>query len=82
MSKLIDKSFVSTIIRQSHKLSNSTVPITSRPVSSGNLLHIANRRVETTGTLFNQHNHMTSMGITNYSCIFLYGINLMQYDYQ
>ena len=49
------KSLVSTIIRQPHKLSlhQSTVLITSRPVSSGNLLHIADRRVEIMG--FTQH---------------------------
>ena len=50
-SYLQDNSLVSTIIRQPHRLSlhNSTVLITSRPVSSGNLLHIANRRVEILG---------------------------------
>ena len=49
------KSLVSTIIRQPHKLSlhQSTVLITSRPVSSGNLLHLADRRVEIMG--FTQH---------------------------
>ena len=49
------KSLVSTIIRKPHKLSlhQSTVLITSRPVSSGNLLHIADRRVEILG--FTQH---------------------------
>ena len=54
-SYLQDKSLVSTIIRQPHKLSlhQSTVLITSRPVSSGNLLHIADRRVEILG--FTQH---------------------------
>ena len=48
---LMNDSFVSTIIRQPHKLSlhQSTVLITSRPVSSGNLLHIADRRVEILG---------------------------------
>ena len=48
-------SLVSTIIRQPHKLSlhQSSVLITSRPVSSGNLLHIADRRVEILG--FTQH---------------------------
>ena len=52
---LMNNSFVSTIIQQPHKLSLhlSTVLITSRPVSSGNLLHIANRRVEILG--FTQH---------------------------
>ena len=51
----MDKSIVSTIIRQPHKLSlhQSTVLITSRPVASGNLLHIADRRVEILG--FTQH---------------------------
>ena len=54
-SYLQDKSLVSTIIRQPHKLflHQSTVLITSRPVSSGNLLHIADRRVEILG--FTQH---------------------------
>ena len=49
------KSLVSTIIRQPHKLSlhHSTILITSRPVSSGNLLHIADRRLEILG--FTQH---------------------------
>ena len=49
------KSLVSTIIRQPWKrsLHRSTVLITSRPVSSGNLLHIADRRVEILG--FTQH---------------------------
>ena len=44
-------SFVSKLIRQPQKLSlhQSTVLITSRPVSSGNLLHIVNRRVEIMG---------------------------------
>ena len=48
-------SLVSTIIRQPWELSlhQSTVLITSRPVSSGNLLHIADRRVEILG--FTQH---------------------------
>ena len=52
---LMKNSFVSTIIQQPHKLSLhlSTVLITSRPVSSGNLLHIADRRVEILG--FTQH---------------------------
>ena len=52
---LQNNSLVSTIIRQPHKLSlhQSTVLITSRPVSSGNLLHIADRRVEILG--FAQH---------------------------
>ena len=50
-SHLQKKSLVSTIIRQPHKLSlhRATVLITSRPVSSGNLLHIADRRVEILG---------------------------------
>ena len=44
-------SIVSTIIRQPHKLSlhQSAVLITSRPVASGNQLHIADRRVEILG---------------------------------
>ena len=44
-------SLVSTIIRQPHKLflHQTTVLITSRPVSSGNLLHLADRRVEILG---------------------------------
>ena len=52
---LMNNSLVSTIIRQPHKLSlhQSAVLITSRPVSSGNLLHIADRRVEILG--FTQH---------------------------
>ena len=52
---LMEDSFVSTIIRQPHKLSLnlSTILITSRPVASGNLLHIADRRVEILG--FTQH---------------------------
>ena len=47
----MSNSIVSTIIGQSHKLSLhlSTVLITSRPVSTGNLLHIADRRVEILG---------------------------------
>ena len=50
-SHLQTSSLVSTIIRHPHKLSlhQSTVLITSRPVSSGNLLHIADRRVEILG---------------------------------
>ena len=45
------QSLVSTIIKEPHKLSlhKSTVLVTSRPVSSGNLLHIANKRVEILG---------------------------------
>ena len=52
---LMNNSLVSTIIHQPHKLSlhRSTVLITSRPVSSGNLLHIADRRIEILG--FTQH---------------------------
>ena len=52
---LMNESLVSTIIRQPHKLSLhlSTVLITSRPVSSGSLLHIADRRIEILG--FTQH---------------------------
>ena len=44
-------SLISTILRQPHKLSlhQSTVLITSRPVATGNLLHIADRRVEILG---------------------------------
>ena len=54
-SYLQKKSLVSTIIRQPHMLSlhQSTILITSRPVSSGNLLHISDRRVEILG--FTQH---------------------------
>ena len=54
-SHLQTNSLVSTIIRQPHKLSlhQSTVLITTRPVSSGNLLHIADQRVEVLG--FTQH---------------------------
>ena len=50
-SNLMNNSFVSMIIQQPHKLSlhQSTVLITSRPVASGNLLHIADRRVEILG---------------------------------
>ena len=53
---LMKNSLVSTIIQQPHKLSlhQSTVIITSRPVSSGNLLHIADRRVEILGFTQNQ----------------------------
>ena len=48
---LMSDSLVSTIIRQPHKLSlqQSNVVITSRPVASGNLLNIADRRVEIMG---------------------------------
>ena len=44
-------SLVSTILQQPHKLSlhQSTVLITSRPVATGNLFHIADRRVEILG---------------------------------
>ena len=54
-SHLQTNSLVSTIIREPRKLylHQSTVLITSRPVSSGNLLHIADRRVEILG--FTQH---------------------------
>ena len=54
-SHLQTNSLVSTIIRQPHKLSlhQSTVLITARPVSSVNLLKIADRRVEILG--FTQH---------------------------
>ena len=50
-SHLQNNSLVSTIIRQPHKLSlhQSTILITSRPVSSGNLLHFADRQVEILG---------------------------------
>ena len=49
--ELQEKSLVSTIIRAPHKLSlhQSTVLITTRPVASGNLLHIADQRVEILG---------------------------------
>ena len=52
---LMNSSLISTIIHQPYKLSlhRSTVLITSRPVSSGNLLHIADRRIEILG--FTQH---------------------------
>ena len=48
---LMSNSLVSTIIHQPHKLSlhQSYVVITSRPVASGNLLTIADRRVEIMG---------------------------------
>ena len=48
---LMSDSLVSTIIRQPHKLSlhQINVVITSRPVASGNLLNIADRRVEIMG---------------------------------
>ena len=48
---LMKDSLVSTILRQPHKVSlhQSTVLITSRPVASGNLLNIADRRVEILG---------------------------------
>ena len=54
-SHLQKTSLVSTIIQQPHKLSlhQSTVLITTRPVSSGNLLRIADQRVEILG--FTQH---------------------------
>ena len=54
-SLLQTNSLISTIIREPHKLSlhESAVLITSRPVSSGNLLHIVDRRVEILG--FTQH---------------------------
>ena len=54
-SNLMNSSLVSRIIRQPHKLSlhRSTVIVTTRPVASGNLLHIADRRVEILG--FTQH---------------------------
>ena len=48
---LMNHSFVSSVIRQPHKLSlhQSTILITSRPVSSGNLHNIADRRIEILG---------------------------------
>ena len=48
---LMKKSIVSAIIQQPYEilLSQSTVLITTRPVASGNLLHIADRRVEILG---------------------------------
>ena len=54
-SHLMNNSFVSTLIRQPNEISfhQSTVLITTRPVSSGNLLHIADQRVEILG--FTQH---------------------------
>ena len=54
-SHLQNESLVSTIIHKPHKLcvQQSTIIITSRPVASGNLLHIADRRVEILG--FTQH---------------------------
>ena len=53
--RLQNNSLVSTIIRNPEKLSlhRSTVLITSRPVSSGNLFNFVNRRVEILG--FTQH---------------------------
>ena len=52
---LMKDSLISSIIHQPHKLSlhRSTVLITSRPVSSGNLLNVADRRIEIMG--FTQH---------------------------
>ena len=54
-SNLMSNSLVSTIIHEPHKLSlhRSTVLITSRPVASGKLLTITDRRVEILG--FTQH---------------------------
>ena len=54
-SNLMNNSLISTIIRQPYEilLSQSTVLITTRPVASGNLLHIADQRVEILG--FTQH---------------------------
>ena len=48
---LMKDSLISSIIHQPHKLSlhRSTVLITSRPVSSGNLLNVADRRIEIMG---------------------------------
>ena len=53
--RLQNNSLVSTIIRNPEKLSlyRSTVLITSRPVSSGNLFNFVNRQVEILG--FTQH---------------------------
>ena len=52
---LMNNSLISTIIQHPDKLSlhQSTILITSRPVASGNLLHLADRRVEILG--FTQH---------------------------
>ena len=52
---LMKDSLISSIIHQPHKLSlhQSAVLITSRPVSSGNLLNVADRRIEIMG--FTQH---------------------------
>ena len=49
--ELQNNSLVSTIIREPHKLClhRSTVIVTTRPVASGNLLLIANQRVEILG---------------------------------
>ena len=49
--ELQNNSLISTIIREPHKLclQQSTVLITTRPVASGNLLHIADQRVEILG---------------------------------
>ena len=49
--ELQNNSLVSTIIREPHKLclQQSTVIVTTRPVASGNLLHIADQRVEILG---------------------------------
>ena len=50
-STLQSESLVSTIIREPHELNlqQSTVIITTRPVASGNLLHIADQRAEVLG---------------------------------
>ena len=55
-SHLQTNSLVSTIIRRPQMLSlhQSSVLITTRPVSSGNLLHIADRRVEILGFTHHQ----------------------------
>ena len=52
---LMKDSLISSIIHRPHKISlhRSTVLITSRPVSSGNLLNVADRRIEIMG--FTQH---------------------------
>ena len=49
--ELQNNSLISTIIREPHKLclQRSTVIVTTRPVASGNLLHIADQRVEILG---------------------------------
>ena len=78
---LMNDSLVSTIIRQPHKLSlhQSTVLITSRPVSSGNLLHIADQRVEILG--FTQHQTVMTTEIETFSqctVVLVAALTLMQ----